>query len=76
VSSRPRLSARGWRDTVLFLTGIALIINEAVIRSGPERPTLLVLYAGMVGLPAFLRIDERRASTPDEPSPESRTRHD
>jgi hypothetical protein len=74
VSSRPRLSAKGWRDTLLFLTGLALIINEAVLRDGTERPTLLVLYAGMVGLPAFLRIDERRASTPDEPTPEN-TKH-
>jgi len=70
VTSRPRLSFAGWRDTVLFLLGIALIVNEAVLRSGPERPSLLILYGGMVGLPAFLRIDEKRSSTPDKPSPE------
>lgn len=44
----------------LFLTGLGLIVFEAVIRDGAERPTLLVLYAGMVGLPAFLRVDEKR----------------
>jgi hypothetical protein len=65
-----RPSLAGWRDTVLFLTGIGLIIYEAVLRSGTERPTLLVLYAGMVGLPAFLRVDEKRSSTPEKPEPE------
>jgi hypothetical protein len=65
-----RASFAGWRDTVLFLTGISLIIYEAVIRSGPERPSLLILYGGMVGLPAILRVDEKRSSTPDKPEPE------
>lgn len=55
-----RPSASGWRDVALFLTGLSLIVYEAVLREGPERPTLLVLYAGMVGLPAFLRSDEKR----------------
>lgn len=59
MSIRRRTSASGWRDVILFFTGIGLIVNEAVLREGPERPTLLVLYAGMVGLPAFLRRDEK-----------------
>lgn len=54
-----RSSASGWRDVTLFVTGLGLIVHEAVLREGPERPTLLVLYAGMVGLPAFLRRDEK-----------------
>lgn len=57
----------GWRDAALFLTGLGLIVHEAVFRTGPERPTFLLLYAGMVGLPAFLRADERRSSNPSEP---------
>lgn len=65
MTGRKWPSFAGWRDTVLFLTGIALIINEAVIRSGPERYGLLVLYSGMVGLPALLRVDEKRAGKPD-----------
>ncbi len=50
----------GWRDTVLFVSGIGLIFYEAILREGPERPTLLILYAGMVGLPAFLKSDEKK----------------
>lgn len=45
------------RDVVLFLTGLAGIVYEAL--SGLERPTLLLLYAALVGLPSFLRADER-----------------
>lgn len=67
--SRLRPTATGWRDGLLFLTGLALIVNEAVIRDGPERPTLLLLYAGMVGLPAVLRADDRRANDSTEPPP-------
>lgn len=47
-----------WRDGVLFATGISLIVYEAVLREGAERPTLLLLYAAMVGLPAFLGRDD------------------
>jgi hypothetical protein len=46
-----------WRDDILRITGISLIIYEAIFREGPERPSLLILYAGMVGLPAFLKVD-------------------
>ena len=67
-----RRSLSGWRDAVLFLTGLALIVHEAVIRTGPERPTFLLLFGGMVGLPAFLRADDKRAAQPSEP-PEATT---
>jgi hypothetical protein len=57
-----------WRDSILFLTGLSLIIFEAVVRTGPERYGLLMLYAGMVGLPLVLRGDER-AVGPSAPPP-------
>ncbi len=47
------------RDTALFLGGLAGIVHETVI-SETDRPTLLLLFAAMVGLPAFLRSDEKK----------------
>jgi len=51
--------ARITRDGVLFTAGLLGVMNEAVIRDGGERPTLLVLFAAMMGLPVFLRQDEK-----------------
>jgi hypothetical protein len=47
------------RDVLLFFGGLAGIAHETVIAE-TERPTLLLLFAAMSGLPAFLRSDERR----------------
>lgn len=46
------------RDIVLFLSGLAGVYHEVVMTT-TERPTLLLLFAAMMGLPAFLRTDER-----------------
>ena len=58
-------ASRNWRDAALFLTGLGLTIYEVVIRTGPERPTILILLAGMMGLPAFLRGDEKQNNRED-----------
>lgn len=47
------------RDGILFVTGLAGIAYETII--GLERPTLLLLFAAMIGLPAFLQADEKRS---------------
>lgn len=47
------------RDAVLFCGGLGLLVYEVVFRS-TERPALLVVLCGMMGLPAFLRLDEKR----------------
>lgn len=47
------------RDILLFLAGLGGVFHETVIQTG-ERPTLLILFAAMMGLPAFLRADEAR----------------
>jgi hypothetical protein len=47
------------RDVVLFTGGMVGIGHETLIASA-ERPTLLMLFAAMIGLPAFLRADESR----------------
>jgi hypothetical protein len=46
------------RDTILFAFGLLGIAYETLAQGG-ERPTLLLLFAGMVGLPAFLKGDEK-----------------
>lgn len=58
------LDPRNWRDATLFLTGLGLTIHELVIREGTERPTVLILLAGMMGLPAFIRRDESKQPDP------------
>lgn len=56
VSSRlSRIS----RDTIIFAFGLAGLLHETVVKE-VERPFLLGLFATMIGLPAFLRMDERK----------------
>jgi hypothetical protein len=57
--SRPGWRLRLTRDTTLFLAGLAGIFHETVFQD-TDRPALLLLFGGMVGLPAFLRIDEAK----------------
>lgn len=38
------------RGSLMFLAGLGLTIREALL-SGPERPSLYILYAGMMGFP-------------------------
>lgn len=44
---------------VIFAVGLGGIINEALFRDGEPREVLLILFATMIGLPAFLRKDEQ-----------------
>lgn len=54
---------RGWpkitRDTVICAAGLAGLAHEVLLTEG-ERPSLLVLFGAMIGLPAFLRRDEAK----------------
>lgn len=47
------------RDSILFAAGLLGVLHETLL-SDQDRPTLLLLFAGMMGLPAFLRADESR----------------
>lgn len=47
------------RDSMLFAGGLLGVLHETVL-TNVERPSLLVLFGGMMGLPAFLRADEKR----------------
>lgn len=42
------------RDVMLFAGGLGGVLHET-LSTQPERPTLLILFAAMMGLPAFLR---------------------
>lgn len=45
----------------MFSGGLLGVLHETALVSGTtERPTLLILFGAMMGLPAFLRTDERR----------------
>jgi hypothetical protein len=46
------------RDVLLFVVGLVGAIHE-IATVGVERPTLLALLAAMMGLPLFLRADDR-----------------
>lgn len=56
---RRRRWPRITRDGLTFTIGVGGILYET-IRQGAERPSLLMLFAMMVGLPAFFQADERR----------------
>lgn len=45
------------RDWLIFTAGMLGIVYETVVEKA-DRPTLIILFASMVGLPAFLRGDE------------------
>jgi len=67
------------RDGVLFTGGLAGVAWQTVVEKA-ERPTLLLLYAAMMGLPAFLALDEAKKShtappptAPPPPAPTSDT---
>lgn len=56
------------RDMLLFLGGLGGVFHETVLTHS-ERPTLLILFAAMMGLPAFLRSDESDKKQPQPPQP-------
>jgi hypothetical protein len=62
------MSRKKWpiaRDVALFVAGMAGVAHETLIASG-ERPTLLILFAAMLGLPAFLRADGGRSGKKED----------
>ena len=56
----PRWHAGITRDLILFVFGLSGIAYETLLHAGPERPTLLAIFAAFTGLPIFLRADDRK----------------
>lgn len=46
------------QKSILFVVGLLGVGHETLVAK-TERPTLLLLFAAMVGLPAFLSRDEK-----------------
>jgi hypothetical protein len=70
VADHKKRKRRGWhirltRDLVIFGTGILGILHE-VFLSTSDRPTLIILFGAMIGLPAFLRLDAKDNKKEDE----------
>ena len=59
-SDRQLVISAAVQRTVLFVAGLALLVHEAVARSADARWPLLVVYAGMMGVPLALKADEQR----------------
>lgn len=63
---RPQIKVT--RDGTLFTVGLLGIAHETLI-SQVDRPTLLFAFMAMVGLPAFLRADEKDKAAPKDSKP-------
>lgn len=63
------------RDFVLFVGGFAGVIYETLVEQ-VDRPALLAVFGGMLGLPVFLRRDEREQQDEDQPGIHRRRRDD
>jgi hypothetical protein len=57
-----RLTGVQLRSGVLFVTGLAGVAYETLV-SASDRPTLLIMFAAMLGLPLFLKADEKSRAT-------------
>jgi len=59
-----RKNFRVTRDLVLRIGGTIGILHEEFF-STTEKPTLIILYGAMIGLPAFLHLDAKRRGEED-----------
>lgn len=62
VQTRTRWWSKITRDLVLVTVGLGLTVREG-LTSGPERPSLYILYAGMMGLGSVLRYSGGQAAS-------------
>lgn len=69
---RRRVRGAVTRDAVLFAAGLAGVFYETVFDK-TDRPTLLLLFGAMMGLPAFLRTDEQTKDSSSNSKPSGTT---
>ena len=53
----PPVNAKSLQSAGWYIGGMAGIFHETVIQAA-ERPTFLILFAGMIGLPTVLNKDK------------------
>lgn len=56
------------RDVGIWVAGLLALAHEVLVTHG-ERPYLLILIAGLLGLPTFLRLDGRGGTSAPPASP-------
>jgi len=56
------------RDFVLFVGGMLGVIYETLVEKA-DRPALLAVFGGMLGLPVFLRRDEQATDDDEDDAP-------
>lgn len=56
MAARPTI--RVTRNTTLFIVGLLGVAHETLLNDA-DRPTLLLLFAAMIGLPAFISQDAK-----------------
>lgn len=59
MTGTPKRRIRFTRDGILFTAGLLGVAYETY--TGGERFALLLIFAGMMGLPAFTQLDEKRS---------------
>lgn len=62
---RSRWAGRLSRDLVLGVIGAAILAHETLLQE-QERTTLLLIAAGFLGAPVWVRLDERRQEREQE----------
>lgn len=58
MTNKSKRRVRFTRDGVLFMSGLVGVAYETY--TGQDRATLLLLFAAMMGLPAFIQKDEQK----------------
>lgn len=64
IDTRARWWTKLTRDLILCAVAVGLTIHES-LGHGPERPSLYILYAGMMGLGPVMRYAESRQRKED-----------
>lgn len=57
------------RDSILFVGGFVGVFHETVASRPSERPYLLAVFMGMMGLPFFMHLDTDKADKKESDKP-------